>query len=183
MRAQGVEFERRPLGLGMAPTVPRIGPTGGGLVLITTLRSRADALGVPVLFEASAWKLSLDGEGNLDGLWVRGLEARSRKILSRAVTLCSGGLEGNYEMLTCDLGGDAVNLRRDVPATAWNTGDGIAMACELGAGLAARFDGYHGSIADARPEASTAGGQLLALRHPREPGGTAVRGRGHGRRD
>jgi len=153
VRAQGVEFERRPLSFAMAHTVPRIGPAGGGLALITALRSRAEALGAKVFFETSAWKLSLDGAGNLDGMWMRGSDGRSRKISTQAVILCCGGFEGNFEMLGHYVGGDAVNLRWDVPATVRNTGDGIMMALEVRAKTAGQFDGYHGSIADARPEA------------------------------
>lgn len=153
VRARGVEFERRPLGFGMAHALPRIGPNGGGLALIMALRSRAETLGAKILFGTGAWKLSLDGEGNLDGIWVRESGGRSRKISARAVILCCGGFEGNYEMLGHYVGGEAVSLRWDVPATPWNTGDGIVMALEVRAKTAGQFDGYHGSIADARPEA------------------------------
>lgn len=153
VRGHGVEFEHRPRSFGMLHKVPRIGPNGGGLALISTLRAQAERLGVKLFFSTAAWKLSTDGEGNLDGVWVRASDGHSQKVVARAVLLCCGGFEGNGEMLTRYLGPDAVNLRHDVPATKWNSGDGVLMAVEIGAKLAGQFGGYHGSIADARPEA------------------------------
>lgn len=152
-RSHGVNFEQRPRSFGMIHRVPRIGPNGGGLALISALRDQAERLGVRFFFETTAWKLCLDGEGNVEGVWVRGPEGDSSKILARAVILCCGGFEGNLEMLSRYLGPEAANLRPDVPSTRWNSGDGILMGMELGAQFAGEFGGYHGSIADARPEA------------------------------
>ncbi len=63
------------------------------------------------MFNITAWKLSLDEEGNVNGVLVRDNKGKSFKISAKAVILACGGFEGNYEMLTRYIGKEAINLK------------------------------------------------------------------------
>jgi len=152
LKSKGVEFESRPSNW-PGYNLPRIGPVGGGLAVISTLRKHVEVMGGRVLFKTTAWKLSLDGQGRVDGVWVRDSSGRVQRIGAKAVILACGGFEGNYEMLVRYLGREAVNLRMDNPATPLHMGECINMALEVGAKTSGDFGGWHGSLHDTRSKA------------------------------
>jgi len=152
LKSIGVKFERRPANW-PGHNIPRIGPVKGGLGIITALRKKAEELGVQIMFNITAWKLSLDEEGNVNGVLVRDNKGKSFKISAKAVILACGGFEGNYEMLTRYIGKEAINLKMDNPATPIHQGECINMALEIGAKPSGDFGNYHGSVQDARSKA------------------------------
>ncbi|MCH4815797.1 MAG: FAD-binding protein [Saccharolobus sp.] len=152
LKSLGVQFENR-TGRWTGYGLPRIGPLGGGLAVISALRKHAESMGVQILFNTTAWKLSLDDEGRINGVWVRDERGRSFKIEAKAIVLACGGFEGNYEMLQRYIGRDAINLVMDNPATPIHQGECINMALEVGAKTSGDFGNWHGSVQDIRSKA------------------------------
>ncbi|MGI0092409.1 MAG: FAD-dependent oxidoreductase [Nitrososphaerales archaeon] len=149
--SKGVVLERRPGNWSVSGF--KMGPVGGGLEIITHLRAKAEELGVSIIFGATAYKLFLDDDGNVGGLFIRHGNGKSEKLKSRAVILAGGGFEGSYEMLTKYIGRDALALRMDVPATKYHMGECMNMAFEIGAAPSGEFGNYHGDVVDLRSTA------------------------------
>src|SRR5690606_9966521 len=70
VRPHGVEFDYLPT-MFITSNRPRLLPVGGGRAIIDALSRKAQALGVEIIYEATAWKLLLDEEGVISGLNVR----------------------------------------------------------------------------------------------------------------
>jgi tricarballylate dehydrogenase len=66
------------------------------------------------------------------------------------VVIACGGFEGNKEMLTQYLGPSACDMPTIAPGPAYNRGEGIRMAMEIGADTAGQFDMFHGEPVDPR---------------------------------
>ncbi|WP_338603034.1 FAD-binding protein [Sulfolobus tengchongensis] len=152
LKSLGVQFENR-TGRWAGHGLPRIGPVGGGLAIISTLRKYAESYGVKILFNTTAWKLSLDEEGRVNGVWVRDERGKSYRIGAKAIILACGGFEGNYEMLVRYIGREATNLVMDNPATPIHQGECINMALEIGAKTSGDFGNWHGAVIDVRSKA------------------------------
>jgi tricarballylate dehydrogenase len=153
-RSKGVAFEERaeksilPFG-----NKVNIHASGGGLAIITALRKEAESLGVSILLETTAYRLSLDQEGRVDGAWVRNVEGKARKISCKAMILAGGGFNNNLEMLTRYMGKDAAELRPDVPELRSHMGECINMALDVGAAPSGEYGNYHGMVVDSRTRA------------------------------
>ena len=157
LEAHGVEL------LGNAAVFESIGipkahrPNGGGLAIIDALAGFVEnAPNAVILYETEAVRLSVSTEGRVDGVVTRGSDGLLRTYSCAAVVLACGGFEGNYEMLTQYVGGNAVDLRVLAPGTQYNTGDGIRMAAEIGAATAGQFDGIHAELVDTRTDRADA---------------------------
>ena len=140
---QGLPNRNTGGGLGM--------PAGNGLGIVDGLAAtleRSD--GVDLLYETEAVRLSISGEGRVDGVVVRGRDGLLRTLFASAVVIASGGFEGNKEMLTQYLGERACDLPVISPGTGNNRGEGIRMAVEVGADTAGQFDMFHAEPVDAR---------------------------------
>ena len=148
IRSKGVVLEERPGNWSVSGF--KMGPVGGGLEIITRLREATERLGVSLIFRATAYKLLLDNDGKVCGLFVRQSNGETSKFHSKAVILAGGGFEGNYEMLTRYVGRDALALRMDVPVTKYHYGECINMAFEVGAAPSGDFGNYHGDVVDSR---------------------------------
>jgi tricarballylate dehydrogenase len=128
-------------------------PIGGGHAIVEALAKVVeDHDGAEILYETEAVRLSLSGEGRVDGVVARGPDGLLRTLRAPAVVLACGGFEGNAEMLTQYCGANAVDLRRLAPGTQYNKGDGIRMAVEIGADTAGQFDGMHAELVDVRTD-------------------------------
>ncbi len=151
VRSNGVVFEERaerfvlPFG-----NKVNIHASGGGLAIITNLRREAEASGVSILLEKTAYRLSLDDCGKVDGIWIRDREGNGRRVSSGAVILAGGGFGDNLEMLTRYLGIDAADLRPDVPGQHSHQGECISMALGAGAAPSGEYGNYHGMVVDSR---------------------------------
>lgn len=146
---------------GMAPIQL---PNGGGLAIIDALAQVVeDAPNASIHYETEAVRLSISDEGRVDGVVVRnGTDGLLKTYHANAVVLACGGFEGNYQMLTQYVGHNAVDLRVLAPGTQYNTGDGIRMATEIGAGTAGQFDGIHAELVDTRTDRADA----VLMGHP-----------------
>ena len=83
-------------------------PAGGGAGIVEALAGileRTD--GVELTYETEAVRLSVAGDGRVDGVFVRGRDGLLRTLAAGAVVIASGGFEGSNEMLTQHLGGRA----------------------------------------------------------------------------
>jgi tricarballylate dehydrogenase len=112
---------------------------GGGPGLVDFLAKAADRAGVTTRFQARAVALTTDRTG------VTGVVVRSgwqeETIPCDAVVLAAGGFQSNTEWRTRYLGPnwDLAKVR----GTAFNTGDGIRMALDIGASPAGHWSGCH----------------------------------------
>jgi len=148
VRAHGVNLERRPDNWTFSGF--KMGPEGGGLEIITALRTQAERLGASIIFENTAYKLLQDDEGIINGMVIRDRNGKSKNIFAGAVILAGGGFEGNFEMMTRYLGREATSFRMDVPSTKLHMGECITMAFDIGAAPSGDFGSYHGDVVDLR---------------------------------
>ena len=113
---------------------------GGGAGLCDQLFEVAESKGVEVLYDTQGSKLGIDAQGRISGIAVRDTEGY-RDIKCKGVVLASGGFEANPEMRTRYLGAGWELAK--VRGTQFNTGDGIAMALEIGAISHGNWSGCH----------------------------------------
>ena len=126
-------------------------PARGGIGIVDGLAGVLERIaGCEILYETEALRLTTASDGRVDGLVVRSRDGYTRTLAAAAVVIACGGFEGNAEMLTRYLGPRAWELPLIAPTLAHNTGDGLRMALELGAGTAGQFDMFHGEPIDAR---------------------------------
>jgi tricarballylate dehydrogenase len=141
----GVVFQSPPYYLAKGPG--RIQPVGGGEAILRALLGAAKAAGVEFLYGRTAKRLLA---GNNAGI---GLEDGTT-IAADAVVLASGGFEGNAAMMREHFGPGGDNMHLISPGTAFNNGDGIAMALAAGARRAGDWSGMHAEPVDARSRKS-----------------------------
>jgi tricarballylate dehydrogenase len=103
------------------------------------LSARATREGITVLYETPAIQL-LQGDGGVEGVRVRH-EGRIRELRAKAVILACGGFEANAEMRARYLGPnwDLAKVR----GSRFNTGQGLKMALDIGAGPAGHWSVAH----------------------------------------
>lgn len=153
LRGQGVpflpSFGLHPAGddgtVQMAGVAPAVEVSGGGAGLVDALFRRVEELGIPVLYETRAIGLTTSAEGAVTGVRVR--RARAEHVIAAdAVVLAAGGFEASPELRARYLGPgwDLVRTR----GSNLNTGDGIAMAREVGARTTGHWSGAHAAPID-----------------------------------
>jgi tricarballylate dehydrogenase len=126
-------------------------PVGGGISIVDGLAAILErTAGVELLYETEAVRLSVSGEGRIDGVVVRGRDGLLRTLGAGAVVIASGGFEGSKEMLTQYLGERACDIPVIAPGPGNNRGEGIRMAMEVGADTAGQFDMFHAEPIDPR---------------------------------
>ncbi len=121
---------------------------GGGEGLVGSLRAALDRNRIDLWHEATAQSLITDPSGAVRGVRVRlrsadnsGHPDRMVDVESSAVVLAAGGFQANAEWRTRYLGPgwDLAKVR----GTRFNTGDGIAMALDIGAMPYGNWSGAH----------------------------------------
>src|SRR5207253_9229146 len=91
------------------------------------------------LYETTALQLLRDeGDGRL-AIKAAAPDAKLITLTGKAIVLASGGYEGNPEMLTQYLGGNARYIRPVARGGYYNKGEGIRMALNAGAAPAGDF--------------------------------------------
>lgn len=131
--------------------VPPGMPNGGGAAIVSAFCGLLEQMpNVEFMYETEALRLITDDEGVVAGLKIRSQNGRTSTLDAGAVVLACGGFQGNAEMLTRYLGSRACDLPVIAPGSAYNRGDGIRMAMELGADLAGQFDMIHAEPVDRR---------------------------------
>jgi succinate dehydrogenase/fumarate reductase flavoprotein subunit len=116
-----------------ASSIGRLTTTGSGPVFFKTLDKAVQSRGIPVLFNTAGTKL-IQNPTTKEILGVQALSNYSQVLnirANRAVVLCTGGFEANEAMLAGFLKCYPVHTY----GWGYNTGDGINMALDVGAGL------------------------------------------------
>jgi tricarballylate dehydrogenase len=152
LEKHGVEFDIPIYYLSTGP--PRIQPVGGGSAVVAKLLDAAKRAGVKVLYQAAAVGLVM-AEGNC----VRGIEVQlsdgvTTTLDADAVIIASGGFQGNPEMMRTHFGPGGGTIKPICPGTRFDTGDGIRMAVERGAGVSGDWNGMHAEPIDPRSKNS-----------------------------
>jgi tricarballylate dehydrogenase len=148
----GVEFVTPVYYLSAGPA--RIQPVGGGNAIVEKLVGAAQSAGVKVLYETAMTGLVM-----AEGYRVRAVEMQSchgvtTTLRADAVILASGGFQGNAAMMRTYFGPGAENLKLISPGTCFDTGDGIRMAMDQGAGASGDWNGMHIEPVDPRSQSS-----------------------------
>ena len=112
---------------------------GGGPGLVERETELASKAGIEIRYDARAVSLLFDGH-KVTGVKVR-KDGELHEIRSNAVVLAAGGFESNVEWRTRYLGPGWEMAK--VRGTAFNTGDGIRMALEIGASSCGNWSGCH----------------------------------------
>ena len=112
---------------------------GGGPGLVERETELASKAGIEIRYDARAVSLLFDGH-KVTGVKVR-KDGELHKIRGNAVVLAAGGFESNVEWRTRYLGPGWEMAK--VRGTAFNTGDGIRMALEIGASSCGNWSGCH----------------------------------------
>ena len=113
---------------------------GGGKDLSDRQFELAEQAGVDVVYETEVDGLVLGSAGSVDAVSVRS-PGGVHDVAASAVVLACGGFEANPEMRATHLGPRWSGVK--VRGTRYNTGDGIRVALEAGAGRAGDWSGCH----------------------------------------
>lgn len=146
---RGVDFDYLPT-MFLTLAKPRLLPVGGGRAVIDSLIRRAEALGVQVIYETTAWQLLLDDEGSVEGLMVRIKGGNSLRLGTKSVIMAAGGFEGNPEMMAQYIGRDAHRIPTIAEGGQANKGEAIRMAMAIGAKGSGQWDSFHAEPVDPR---------------------------------
>ncbi len=112
---------------------------GGGPGLVEALTSNAVKAGIDIYYQARALSL-IGNELGIKGVNIK-YQGQIHSVEAKAVILASGGFEANHEWRARYLGPgwDLAKVR----GSRFNTGDGIAMALDMGAAPFGHWSGCH----------------------------------------
>jgi tricarballylate dehydrogenase len=150
LQSYGVEFIQPPYY--MAQGASRIQPAGGGASLIKLLTEAGRRAGIRFRYECKAQEI-VTRDDEIAGLGIE-QNGRNETLPANAIILACGGFQGNADMMRTHLGDGAENIRLISPGTRFNTGDGIAMALQLGADISGDWGGMHCEPIDPRSKNS-----------------------------
>jgi tricarballylate dehydrogenase len=153
LRTHGVEFATPVYYLSAGPA--RIQPVGGGGAIIEKLGEAAKRAGVKIRYETEALRLVM-AEGRFVGVEISSGDGVTTTLPADAVVLACGGFQGNPAMMRAHFGPNAETIRLISPGTRFDSGDGIRMAVEHGAGVSGDWNGMHIEPIDPRSQNSAA---------------------------
>ncbi|MGA3000401.1 MAG: FAD-dependent tricarballylate dehydrogenase TcuA [Acetobacteraceae bacterium] len=112
---------------------------GGGQHLVATLHAKLAQVGIPVLYDSTAWQF-LQGDDRVEGVRVRH-GGRIYNLRAKSIVMACGGFESNAEMRARYIGPnwDLAKVR----GTRYNQGYGHRMAMDIGAAVAGHWSGAH----------------------------------------
>jgi tricarballylate dehydrogenase len=151
LQAHGVEFAIPVYYLSAGPA--RIQPVGGGRAIVEKLLEAAKSAGVKFLYETQASRLVMADE-RVGGVDIQSGEGVTTTLDADAVILASGGFQGNRAMMRAHFGPQAETVKLISPGTRFDTGDGIRIATDQGAGVSGDWDGMHIEPVDPRSRGS-----------------------------
>lgn len=149
LKTFGVRFDFLPLYF-VTTSTTRLGTVGGGLAMVEALGAAADKLGIPTFYRKAARRLIENDAGVIVGVDAVGVGHKRLRFRAKAVVLACGGFEGNPEMLTRYLGGNARYIRPVARGGYYNRGEGIEMALAVGAAPAGDYSRFHAEPLDPR---------------------------------
>jgi tricarballylate dehydrogenase len=127
----------------------RLQPVGGGEELVRRLTAVALSLGVNIQYETTALGLVTDPAGEVTA--VRVDDGKGERLIdAKAVIIASGGFEGNPAIMEREVGDHSRALRLIAPGCAFNQGEGIEMALQVGAQRGGEWDNFHAEPVDPR---------------------------------
>jgi tricarballylate dehydrogenase len=147
LQSHGVEFVNPPYYLSIGPA--RIQPVGGGRAIVEKLLQAATGAGVKVRYETEAIRLVMSEDRRLLGVEVRSGDIAAT-LDADAVVLAAGGFQGNAAMMRAQFGAGAEGIKLISPGTRFDSGDGIRMATDIGAGISGDWHGMHIEPVDPR---------------------------------
>jgi tricarballylate dehydrogenase len=146
VQSRGVDFGELPT-IFLTSARPRLLPIGGGRAVLDALLAAAESRGASIAYLSTAWRLSLGPDGKVDGIWVRGADGSSTPASVGAVVIAAGGFEGSAELCTRHFGTTVPTV---ATGGAFNCGEGIEMALEVGAQTAGEWSLFHAEPVDPR---------------------------------
>jgi tricarballylate dehydrogenase len=152
LQTHGVEFITPVYYLSAGPA--RIQPVGGGSVIIEKLSNAAKRAGVKVVYESTVKRLIMAEGRCVSGVVIQCGDGVTTTLNADAVILACGGFQGNPEMMRAHFGSGTETLRLISPGTRFDTGDGIRMATDQGAGISGDWNGMHIEPIDPRSKHS-----------------------------
>ena len=152
LQTHGVEFITPVYYLSAGPA--RIQPVGGGSVIIEKLSNAAKRAGVKVVYESAVKRLIMAEGRCVSGVVIQCGDGVTTTLNADAVILACGGFQGNPEMMRAHFGSGTETLRLISPGTRFDTGDGIRMATDQGAGISGDWNGMHIEPIDPRSKHS-----------------------------
>ena len=152
LQRHGVEFITPLYYLSAGPA--RIQPVGGGGAIVAKLAEAAKGAGVKILHEAAVMTLTMAEDRRVSGVVVQGSDGVATTLDADAVILATGGFQGNTAMMRAHFGPLAETIQLISPGTRFDTGDGIRMATDHGAGISGDWNGMHIEPVDPRSKSS-----------------------------
>jgi tricarballylate dehydrogenase len=152
LQSHGVEFVTPVYYLSAGPS--RIQPVGGGGAIVEKLVDAAKIAGVKVRYECQASRLVLAEDRRIGGIDVHAGDGVMTRLDADAVILATGGFQANAAMMQAHFGFGAETLKLISPGTRFDSGDGIRMATEQGAGISGDWNGMHIEPVDPRSKNS-----------------------------
>jgi tricarballylate dehydrogenase len=153
LQTHGIEFVIPLYYLSAGPA--RIQPVGGGAAIVEKLRDAAKRTGVTIRYQSEAIRLVM-AEGRVVGVETSSGDGVTTTVDADAVILGCGGFQGNPAMMRAHFGPDAETIKLISPGTRFDSGDGIRMATEQGAGVSGDWNGMHIEPVDPRSKNSAA---------------------------
>jgi len=154
LETQGVEFVTPLYYLSAGPS--RIQPVGGGGVIVERLLAAATRAGVKVRYESEANRLVMAEGHRVGGIEALTGDGVTTRLDADAVILACGGFQANPAMMRAHFGPGAEAIKLISPGTRFDSGDGIRMATEQGAGISGDWNGMHIEPVDPRSQHSAA---------------------------
>lgn len=130
---------------------PGLIPIGGGDALLDRMEKIASELHVEFAYDAAIVDVERDGSGKVTAAVIETATGR-QTLQCSAVILATGGIQGNYDMLTKYLGTTASHA---VPITRYGyhcKGEGVQIALNNGAAAVGDLGDWHGVAVDARAD-------------------------------
>jgi tricarballylate dehydrogenase len=152
LQSHGVEFVTPVYYLSSGPA--RIQPAGGGSAIVEKLVGAAQRAGVKVLYQTAVTDLVMAEGHRVCAVETQSSHGVTTALKADAVILAAGGFQGNAAMMRTYFGPGAENLKLISPGTRFDTGDGIRMAMDQGAGASGDWNGMHIEPVDPRSQSS-----------------------------
>ena len=92
----------------------------------------------------------MTADHRVSGIEIQSSDGVTTTLDADAVVLASGGFQGNPAMMRAHFGAGGETVRLISPGTRFDTGDGIRMAMDQGAGISGDWNGMHIEPVDPR---------------------------------
>jgi len=133
LSSKGIEFVRLEAFSGYTKTHHIVADRRSGNQIVETMIKELEERGVPIYLNTRAKKLLTDGSGAVTGVLADGADGEV-EVKAGAVILCTGSISSNKALLDRFYNGENLKNVKIMAQIPHNTGDGLIMAEEIGAG-------------------------------------------------